>query len=92
MAHKGGCLCGKVRYEVDLTDADISNCHCGQCRRQTGAPFLTFAVVSINQFKWIGEPKGEISVSKKAIRYFCDNCGAYIRWLGKGDCSLIFDD
>jgi len=80
---EGGCLCRAVRYRIDVRDADISNCHCTDCRRQTGAPYLTFAVVPIGKFQWIKEPSGKIMISEKAIRYFCQSCGTYIRWLDR---------
>jgi hypothetical protein len=82
---EGGCLCGAVRYKIDLTDAYISNCHCRECQRQAGAPYLSFAVVPIEQFEWIAEPSGKLNVSDKATRYFCRDCGTYIRWHGKAE-------
>jgi hypothetical protein len=32
----GGCLCGKVRYEVRGRLRDVIACHCTQCRRTSG--------------------------------------------------------
>src|SRR3546814_12133208 len=39
----GSCLCGAVRYAVADAFAYAMNCHCGQCRRATGAAFKPFA-------------------------------------------------
>jgi hypothetical protein len=33
---RGGCLCGKVRYEVTAPFAFASYCHCTRCQRRTG--------------------------------------------------------
>ena len=39
----GGCLCGTVGYAVADAFGYAMNCHCGQCRRATGAAFKPFA-------------------------------------------------
>ncbi len=32
--HRGGCHCGRVRFEVDAeADLDVSECNCSICRR-----------------------------------------------------------
>ena len=37
--HKGGCLCGKSRFEAyNEPDANIV-CHCRYCQLRTGSPF-----------------------------------------------------
>ena len=33
----GGCLCGKVRYEVDQPPVAAGYCHCTRCQRRTGS-------------------------------------------------------
>ncbi|MCD4486710.1 hypothetical protein LQR31_19735 [Chromobacterium vaccinii] len=40
---EGGCLCGAARYAVRDKFRYALNCHCGQCRRATGAAFKPFA-------------------------------------------------
>jgi hypothetical protein len=32
----GGCLCGSVRWELDLAPVAAGYCHCTRCRRRTG--------------------------------------------------------
>jgi len=33
MTHKGGCHCGRVRFEVDApTEIDVDECNCSICR------------------------------------------------------------
>src|SRR5207249_4523371 len=39
----GGCFCGAIRYRVNDAPRDVAHCHCGICRRTTGAPFVTWA-------------------------------------------------
>src|SRR5687767_12371984 len=38
---QGGCLCGAVRYEAAGQPYNITHCHCTDCRRSSGAAFVT---------------------------------------------------
>ena len=38
---EGGCHCGAVRYVVSEDPITIINCHCGDCQKIAGAPFIT---------------------------------------------------
>ena len=49
---KGGCLCGRVRYEITGPLFDADHCHCSMCRRQHGAAFSTYAEFNPGDFKW----------------------------------------
>jgi len=39
--HTGKCLCGEVTYEVSGEPVSQGNCHCIDCRKNTGAGFAT---------------------------------------------------
>jgi hypothetical protein len=71
---KGQCHCGAVRYE--MPDATIwrAICHCSDCRKQTGAPMVSWALVERDQLKLEGETK-EYQSSENGRRHFCPNCG-----------------
>ena len=46
MVAKGSCLCGGIRYEVDVEGIGaVVNCHCSMCRKATGSAFRTRAAV-----------------------------------------------
>lgn len=82
--HKGGCLCGAVRYRISGPPLRGRICHCGVCRRISGAPFLTWAVLASGQHRWTsGEPTSFRS-SQRVIRQFCQACGSPL--------SFRFDD
>jgi len=78
--HAGGCDCGAVRYQARGKLRDITNCHCGQCRRThghvaayTNAMREGFSFTEDRGLKWY------IS-SDFAKRGFCRECGASLFW------------
>jgi hypothetical protein len=81
---RGGCLCGRVRYEVTGPLRPILACHCTQCRRQTGhfmastaAARAHFALTRKAGLKWYVS-------SAEARRGFCGHCGSTLFWDGRG--------
>jgi hypothetical protein len=52
MTIKGGCLCGKVRYQITGPLFNADHCHCSMCRRQHGAAFATYADFNPGDFNW----------------------------------------
>ena len=75
---KGGCFCGRIRYEAAGTPFDETNCHCSICRRTTGAPFVTWFSVPRSQFRLVcGEPTRFHSTAK-GTRSFCPQCGTQL--------------
>ncbi len=76
MAWTGGCLCGAVRYRATADPIRAVNCHCGTCRRASGAAFLTHVHFPVEAFTWTqGEPTRWRS-SAAAERGFCARCGS----------------
>lgn len=77
---QGGCLCGKLRYEVKGQPARITMCHCKFCQRATGAAYLVEPVFDAKDFTVIkGNPKRYTHVSegsgKEVHIHFCNTCG-----------------
>ena len=76
----GGCDCRAVRYTVTGSLRDVTNCHCGQCRRTHG-----HVAAYTNAFKSdleLTEQRGlkwYIS-SDFARRGFCGECGGSLFW------------
>ncbi len=78
MTWTGGCLCGRLRYRADAEPVRVVICHCGICRRVSGAPMLCFVHFPANAFTWLaGEPTRYRS-SPHAERGFCPSCGSTI--------------
>ena len=76
--HEGGCLCGAIRYRIDGPIESVGHCHCGMCRRASGALVLTWFTVAPARFTLT---KGELArrlSSAHGERSFCRDCGAQI--------------
>ena len=76
----GQCLCGAIRIEIRGPLRDVVVCHCGQCRRQHGAPpsytsasWSNVTVHGEKQLKWHQS-------SESARRGFCRVCGSKLFW------------
>lgn len=78
----GGCMCGAVRYEINLDGAKTGNCHCRDCQKNSGGAFMPFTSVDTGKLRWISEPTGVASASKNAVRRFCAKCGTPMTWEG----------
>jgi hypothetical protein len=70
----GGCLCGAVRWRASQAPVVVHHCHCGMCRRWTGAAFATLAWFPRSAVTWTGSPACHRS-SPIALRTHCGTCG-----------------
>ena len=76
MKWKGGCLCGAVRYEANVSTSENWFCHCRMCQKATGTVVSTSAIIPKSRLQIIkGNPKFYKS-SKNVERGFCSNCGS----------------
>ena len=76
MEWTGGCLCGAVQYRATADPIRVVSCHCGMCRRVSGAAFLTFVHFPVGSFEWIGREPTRYRSSAEAERGFCPECGS----------------
>lgn len=75
MKHTGGCHCGAVRYELEGPPNDVALCHCSDCRRNSGAPVMSWAGYDDDALKVTkGAPK-VFRMSDVSYRSFCGDCG-----------------
>lgn len=79
--HQGGCLCGKLRFEVTADPVRVSYCHCRFCQRSRGGPYMVEPIFSIVDFKITrGAPKVYDHTSegsgKMVHLHFCDTCAS----------------
>ncbi len=70
----GGCQCGRVRYEANLSSHDAYWCHCRMCQKATGGIAAAFVEMKAAAVRWLTEPDWYQS-SPIAHRPFCSHCG-----------------
>ncbi|MCP3984401.1 MAG: GFA family protein [bacterium] len=91
----GRCLCGAVTFTAREVVTEIHACHCGMCRKWSGAPGLGASVGSV-EFDG-GENIAAYESSAWAERGFCKTCGTNLFYrLKESDHQIIwvgaFDD
>ena len=77
---EGSCLCGTVRFVVEGALPDLYQCHCGLCRKVTGAAANAALTVPAAQFRWTaGEAEMRSFVRDTGYRNdFCTRCGSSV--------------
>jgi hypothetical protein len=75
----GGCFCGKIRFSTAKNPNLVVNCHCDNCKRSVGAPFVTWAVFEKESIIFNESPLTH-TASNRAIRTFCATCGTSITY------------
>ena len=84
---KGRCHCGAVRYEMPAEAIHQALCHCSDCRRQSGAPAVAWALVKKDALSTEGETK-EYASSEHGRRHFCPKCGTSLFYTN----DVVFPD
>ncbi len=100
--HTGGCRCGAIRFTASADPYYTAICHCEDCRRASGAPFLAFVGFHRKDLRFHGS-EGRSYGSDSVARSFCETCGAPIAYedgrlpgrifftLGAMDCPERFE-
>ena len=76
---RGNCLCGAVRFSVDVSKKEIDCCHCSMCRRWGGGPALSVMADGPPIF----EDEAALGVYRSSDwgeRVFCRTCGSSVLW------------
>jgi hypothetical protein len=76
----GGCVCGAIRYECTAEPIMMGKCHCRDCQRVSGGPFVPFVVVPAKAFRFTrGQLHYHFTDSLKRGKHkrgFCADCGS----------------
>ena len=80
---EGGCSCGAVRYRFAGAPKWTSHCHCSDCRRTAGAPFVTYIGLQAPQVTWRGDAPVRYHSSPGVTRSFCGTCGTPLTYEGE---------
>jgi hypothetical protein len=91
----GGCLCGAVCFTARLPEKWCLHCHCGMCRRQHGAGYVTW-VGFLSEKVQIEDPASALrwhASSTDSRRGFCKVCGSSLffeseKWAGETHIAL----
>ena len=84
----GGCLCGAVRYEAIGQPYNITHCHCLDCRRSSGAAFVTWASFRLSEFRFTtGQPR-ELRWAGR-LRAFCPQCSTPLTFMDGADADEV---
>jgi hypothetical protein len=75
---RGQCFCTAVEFEIQGDHFKLYQCHCSQCRKQSGSSANAATIVPSSRFTWI---RGKQSISswthESGFRSdFCSTCGS----------------
>lgn len=89
----GGCLCGKVRFEMQDEFAQFHLCHCVQCQKMTGsahAANLFTAPMNINWLEGADWVKRFDVPGRSLTKAFCFECGTGLPFIsGSGKVLIV---
>lgn len=81
----GSCACSYITYTVANPPLAMSNCHCTTCRKQSGAPYQSWAICNGSDVTWTSIPPTMRQSSERASRGFCPQCGSSICMMIPGE-------
>lgn len=73
----GQCLCGAISLTVDALAGPLMFCHCQECRKSAGAPFIAVVPVLVRDFH-VRDTRAALTsyrVTPHKARHFCVCCG-----------------
>ena len=85
---RGGCLCGAIRYEGTGEPYHVTHCHCEDCRKSAGAPFVTWASFRQGNFQFTQRKPIEFEWAGR-VRSFCPKCGSALTFMSRLDADEI---
>ena len=88
----GSCLCRAITYNTNTAPLRTFNCHCEDCRKCSGAPYLTNIFVKEGDLYIQGNLKSYIHKSEsgnKITKKFCEQCGCQMFSLNEGRPGLV---
>jgi len=76
--HKGGCLCGAVRFSLNARPMAVNACHCNACKKLTGATNLLMLLGERATFSFTGDVaryRRRADSGREIDVVRCANCG-----------------
>ncbi len=81
LKYSGQCLCGEIKYSVDVEPVFMGNCHCKDCQRSSGSAFIPAMVFPEQDVLISGLAKyfdSGVDSGNVHSRGFCPNCGSQL--------------
>ncbi|MGB9476519.1 MAG: GFA family protein [Candidatus Udaeobacter sp.] len=88
MEFTGGCVCGGTRYVLKSRPFALVECHCIDCRRSAGAPYVTWGSVPREDLV-ITKGEARKIVHANRIRCFAACCGTHLFFEDTDDSKAI---
>ena len=80
--HRGGCLCGAVRYSFDARPLAVVACHCRDCQKLSGATNLLTVYAPRESFTHeqgdIDRYRKRADTGREADYFRCARCGVRV--------------
>lgn len=86
----GKCHCGAIRFTMSQDTLHQALCHCTDCRRQTGAPVVAWAMLPADKVSIEGTPRSYAS-SEHGRRLFCGTCGTSLFYINESMLPGLID-
>jgi len=84
----GGCVCGGTRYVLKSRPFALVDCHCIDCRRSAGAPYVTWGSVPREDLVVTKDEPRKIAHANR-IRSFAACCGTHLFFEDTKDSDTI---
>jgi hypothetical protein len=91
----GGCHCGSITYEAEVSPDEVYVCHCTDCQAISGTAFRWAVPVPEAAFKLLtGKPKAYVKVCESGAtnhQLFCPECASPIYSTSSGVGPKVFN-
>ncbi len=88
--HRASCLCGAVTFETDAPLRPVVDCHCTQCRKQSGHFWAASSVPREDLRITRDDGLAWYRASPTANRGFCRECSSFLLWQMDGEPTISF--
>lgn len=88
----GGCLCGKVTYNLLSEPLRMAQCHCEHCRRSTGTGHMSLAFFDKDNVTIEGPTSSFTTTADngaEVTRHFCPECGSRLYGTNNSNTSVV---
>jgi hypothetical protein len=78
----GGCLCGRIRYEISEAPKLIYTCHCIDCQHLSSSAFSMAMIVPSGAFRLLGDQlrpiRSTTDSGRVKVRWVCPHCACWV--------------